>query len=105
MKTLVYRIFLLSFVLIVTTQFTNATTYQWVGNTSTDWATSSNWSPSGIPDSADHITVSSGTYNLVLDQNRRVSNLTLSTKTINLNGHSLTVYGTATMTSGTVMSK
>ena len=102
MKTLVYRIFLLSFVLIVTTQFTNATTYQWVGNTSTDWATSSNWSPSGIPDSADHITVSSGTYNLVLDQNRRVSNLTLSTKTINLNGHSLTVYGTATMTSGTV---
>jgi hypothetical protein len=56
-----------------------------------------------IPDSADHILISSSaTNNLVLDQNRKISNLTLSSKTIDLNGYSLTVYGTATMTSGTV---
>lgn len=102
MKTPALNFLLFLFVLLGTTQLSYSTSYQWVGNTSTDWATASNWSPSGVPDSADHITVSSGTYNLVLDQNRRVSNLTLSTKTINLNGYSLTVYGIATMTSGTV---
>jgi hypothetical protein len=56
-----------------------------------------------IPDSADHILISSSaTNNLVLDGNRKITNLTLSSKTIDLNGYSLTVYGTATMTSGTV---
>jgi hypothetical protein len=45
---------------------------------------------------------SSATNNLVLDGNRKITNLTLSSKTIDLNGYSLTVYGTATMTSGTV---
>jgi hypothetical protein len=56
-----------------------------------------------IPDSADQILISSNaTNNLVLDGNRKITNLTLSSKTIDLNGYSLTVYGTATMTSGTV---
>jgi hypothetical protein len=74
----------------------------WVGSTSNAWNTGSNWSSGTVPDSADNVTISSGTYSPVLDQNRKVSNLTLSTKTIDLNGYSLTIYGTATMTSGTV---
>ena len=78
-----------------------ATNYTWLGNSSS-WADSNSWSPAGIPDSADNITISSGTNNLVLDHNRKVTNLTLSNKTIDLNGFSLTVYGVATMTSGTV---
>lgn len=62
----------------------------------------SNWNPStGVPDSADNVTISTGTYNLALDQNRE-ANLTLSSKTIDLSTYTLTVYGTATMTSGTV---
>jgi|GEM_PF-1772391 len=88
-------------VLLAMTQV-NAINYTWLGN-STSFADSNNWSPAGIPiDSIDNITISSGTYNLVLDQNRKITNLTLSSKTIDLNGYSLTVYGTATMTSGTV---
>jgi hypothetical protein len=74
----------------------------WVGSTNNSWNVSSNWSTNSIPDSADNVTISSGTYDLVLDQNRKVTNLTLSNKTIDLNGFSLTVYGVATMTSGTV---
>ncbi|MBK7389420.1 MAG: hypothetical protein IPI23_10240 [Bacteroidetes bacterium] len=48
------------------------------------------------------MTISSGTNGPLLDGNRKITNLTLSSKTIDLNGYSLTVYGTATMTSGTV---
>ena len=102
MKTATLRIFILFIFLGISTQYSFGTSYQWVGSTSTNWATSTNWSPSGVPDSADNVTISSGTYNLLLDQNRRVTNVTLSNKTVDLNSYSLTVYGTATMTSGTV---
>ena len=102
MKTTTLRIFILFILLGISIQCSFGTSYQWVGSTNTSWATSSNWSPSGVPDSADNVTISSGTYNLLLDQNRRVTNLTLSNKTVDLNSYSLTVYGTATMTSGTI---
>ncbi len=102
MKTATLRIFILFIFLGISTHYSFGTSYQWVGSTSNSWATSSNWSPSGVPDSADNVTISSGTYNLLLDQNRRVTNFTLSNKTVDLNSYSLTVYGTATMTSGTV---
>ncbi|MBK8876518.1 MAG: PKD domain-containing protein [Bacteroidetes bacterium] len=88
-------------ILIGTSSSSFATSYTWVGTTS-DWANSNNWYPSGIPDSADFVTISSGTNGPLLDGNRKITNLTLSSKTIDLNGFSLTVYGTATMTSGTV---
>jgi hypothetical protein len=89
------------FILITAASSSFATSYTWVGTTSS-WNLSSNWSPSGIPDSADNVTISSGTNGPLLDQARKITNLTLSSKTIDLNGYSLTVYGTATMTSGTV---
>ncbi|MBK9048367.1 MAG: hypothetical protein IPL74_17350 [Bacteroidetes bacterium] len=99
------QLFLLLIILSTTTHL-HATNFTWLGTNSSSWNLASNWSGSGgstIPDSADHITISSSaTNNLVLDQNRKISNLTLSSKTIDLNGYSLTVYGTATMTSGTV---
>ncbi|MBK6643474.1 MAG: hypothetical protein IPG39_20715 [Bacteroidetes bacterium] len=88
-------------ILIAASRSSFATSFTWVGTT-TDWANSNNWYPSGIPDSADNVTISSGTNGPLLDGNRKITNLTLSSKTINLNGYSLTVYGTATMTSGTV---
>ncbi|MBK7971403.1 MAG: hypothetical protein IPK08_22065 [Bacteroidetes bacterium] len=88
-------------ILIAASSSSFATSYTWVG-TSSSWNLSSNWSPSGIPDSADNVTITSGTYSPLLDGNRKITNLTLSSKTIDLNGFSLTVYGTATMTSGTV---
>jgi hypothetical protein len=97
------QLFLLLIILSTTTHL-HAATFTWHGTTSSDFNTASNWSGGGtIPDSADHILISSSaTNNLVLDQNRKITNLTLSSKTIDLNGYSLTVYGTATMTSGTV---
>jgi hypothetical protein len=88
-------------ILIAASSNSFATSYTWVG-TSSSWNLSSNWSPSGIPDSADNVTIGSGTYSPLLDGNKKITNLTLSSKTIDLNGYSLTVYGTATMTSGTV---
>ncbi len=99
------QLFLLLIILSTTTRL-HAANFTWLGTNSSSWNLASNWSGSGgstIPDSADHITISSSaTNNLVLDQNRKISNLTLSSKTIDLNGYSLTVYGTATMTSGMV---
>ncbi|MBK7389410.1 MAG: hypothetical protein IPI23_10190 [Bacteroidetes bacterium] len=63
-------------ILIGTSSSSFATSYTWVGTTS-DWANSNNWYPSGIPDSADFVTISSGTYSPLLDGNRKITNLTL----------------------------
>jgi hypothetical protein len=71
------------FILIAASSSSFATSYTWVGTTSS-WNLSSNWSPSGIPDSADNVTISSGTNGPLLDGNRKITNLTLSSKTIGL---------------------
>ena len=39
-------------VLLLSSGLAQATTYTWTGATSTDWATSTNWSPNGNPGSA-----------------------------------------------------
>jgi hypothetical protein len=70
-------------ILIAASSNSFATSYTWVG-TSSSWNLSSNWSPSGIPDSADNVTIGSGTYSPLLDGNKKITNLTLSSKTIGM---------------------
>ncbi len=65
---------------------------KWIGNTSTDWGTASNWC-GGVADNAiDALITVGSTYDLVLDQNRSVGSLNFNgaNHTITLNGATLT---------------
>ena len=76
-----YILFIIILIAVSSSSF--ATSYTWIGTTSS-WNLSSNWSPSGIPDSADFVTISSGTNGPLLDGNRKITNLTLSSKSLEL---------------------
>ena len=82
------------------------TTYTWIGTTSSNWATASNWSPAVVPTSTDDIIVnssSSSTNNLMLDQNRTIKSLNISAgKTVNLGTFTLTLTSALTCSSGNV---
>ncbi|HKR05640.1 MAG TPA: FG-GAP-like repeat-containing protein [Bacteroidia bacterium] len=79
-----------------------ATTYSWVGNTSTDWGTAANWG-TGVPTTNDTVTITSaGTFQPVLDHDRTVKKFTMSSGTLNLNGYNLTISSVSTFTLGTI---
>ncbi|MBI1289029.1 MAG: hypothetical protein GC178_15785 [Flavobacteriales bacterium] len=79
------------------------TSYTWNGGTSTDFGTSTNWTPNGVPGSGDNISVPNVTNDPVLDGDRTVNNLTLNTGgLLDLNGYTVTVNGTAVLGSGTI---
>ena len=64
----------------------------WIGGTSTDWNTASNWSPASVPSSGISITVPDQSNDPFLDQTRTISQLRLySGSKLNLNGKSLTI--------------
>ncbi|HTR28541.1 MAG TPA: T9SS type A sorting domain-containing protein [Puia sp.] len=77
--------------------------YTWTGASSTSWATATNWSPSGVPGSADNVTIVTGSNICKLASSVSINNLTLTSGTLDLNAGTLTVNGTnAQFTAGTV---
>lgn len=95
--------YLLILLLIVPAISRAQTSYTWVGSTSTDWGTASNWSPSGVPSSSDHIVLNTSSGNQpVLDASHNITNITVSAGTLNLNGYNLTITGSTTLTGGTI---
>lgn len=96
----VITIFILLFTAIVCK---SQTSYTWVGTTSTAWNTATNWSPNGVPDSTDNITLNTNTGNQPkLDQNRVVTNISITNGTLDLDSYRLRVKGTTTLTGGNV---
>ncbi|HEY1046760.1 MAG TPA: hypothetical protein VGF79_09995, partial [Bacteroidia bacterium] len=83
---------------------THAATRTWTGNTSTDWATSTNWSGNSVPTSSDDVVISNGSASNQpeLDQDRSIASLSVSAGTLDLNDFELTVTGNASFTGGTV---
>lgn len=79
----------------------------WNGSSSSDWNTASNWTPSGVPDSADIVSIpATATNNPVISSNgMRCSNLTLDSAAILTiqAGYDLSVYGDLTLSKGAGM--
>jgi subtilisin-like proprotein convertase family protein len=75
-------------------------TYKWAGTSSTDWNTASNWTPASVPPTNADIEVPGSLTNYpVLDQDRTIGNLTLSSGArISLNGKTLSIIGTVSGT-------
>ncbi len=79
------------------------TAYTWNGSISTAWNTAGNWTPNGIPGAADNITVVTGGNTCMLNAGAAITNITLTSGTLDLGGFTLQVNGTtATFTAGTV---
>ncbi|MFP5042422.1 T9SS type A sorting domain-containing protein [Parasediminibacterium sp. JCM 36343] len=75
----------------------------WVGLTSTDFSTASNWADNALPTSSTNIVIPTGTtYLPVLSADATIANLSIaSAKTIGLGGNTLTINGAVSGT-GTI---
>jgi Secretion system C-terminal sorting domain len=98
------RYVLLCGILIIAVQGLHAQiSYTWTGAFSTAWNIPGNWSPSGVPGSADNATIVTGGHTCNLVGSVSINNLTLTSGTFDLGGSTLTVNGTnAQFTAGTV---
>jgi hypothetical protein len=85
----------------------------WTGATSTDWATASNWSPSGVPGATDDITIpitsnspilATGTYKVHSVNIKAGGSFTQSGSTLSVIGGSVQVTGTFNQTGGSLYS-
>jgi len=83
--------------------------YYWTGNTSTDWATASNWGTCLVPSVGDAVRIPSQANDPVLDADRTIGDLIIeSGATVDINGFNLTMTGginnegTFNQTTGTV---
>ena len=77
------------------------TSYVWNGTTSTAYTTTTNWTPNGLPGSGDNITIVTGANNCILSGNVTVTNLTITSGLLNLNGFTLNTTGVVACNSGT----
>lgn len=97
------KIKLLLFLSLLTSAHSIAqTSYTWNGSVSTAWNTAANWTPSGVPAAADHITIVTGSNNCILNAAATVTNITITSGTLNLGGFTLTAQGNGVFTAGTV---
>jgi hypothetical protein len=79
---------------------TQAATRNWTGAVSGDWFTPENWTPSGVPDASDSVTIFEG-KTVALPMDARVAGLIFDQATLSGVG-TLTIIGAATWTAGTL---
>jgi hypothetical protein len=95
--------FLVSFFFsLFSTESEAQTSYVWDGSSSSAWTTAANWTPSGVPTSSDHVTITSAGTAPVLAANATVTNFSITSGTLDLGGYELTVSGTMSVTAGTL---
>lgn len=100
MKTLTIFIYIVLGTMYV--NFSFATSYIWLGATSTAWGTSTNWSPTGVPVAGDNVTIVTRTNQPTYNGVAGVTNFTMTSGTLNLNGYTLNISGIAAFNSGTI---
>ncbi|MBX3165066.1 MAG: T9SS type A sorting domain-containing protein [Bacteroidetes bacterium] len=92
---------ILFFIALIKFTSSAQTTYTWNGSTSTAWNTNTNWTPNGVPTSADNAVIVTGANNCILAANTTITNLTITSGLLNLNGFTLNTTGVVACNSGT----
>ncbi len=98
----IFKLFALSLSLVFT-QASFAATWTWVGGTSIDWNTKSNWSTSSgaaVPQPADDVIINSGTFQPRLNADYSITNLTINSGTLDTRTRDLTVTNRVTLFGG-----
>lgn len=67
-------------------------TYTWTGTTDSDWNTSTNWSPNGVPDSLSTVIIGVSSGGPVLAADSKVGLFQLDSGTVDLAGYTLNVH-------------
>lgn len=83
-------------------QLTFATSYTWNGSSSSAWGTATNWTPNGVPGAGDNVTIVSAGASPVYDGVAGVTNFTISSGTLDLNGYTIDISGQGYFSGGTV---
>lgn len=97
------RLLLIASLFLLTHIAKSQTSYTWNGSLSTAWNTPGNWTPNGIPGAADNVKIVTGSNTCLLSANTGITNITLTSGTLDLGGFTLTVDGpAAAFTTGTV---
>ena len=94
------KLFLLLIITLSISCLNAQTSYVWNGTTSTSFTTNTNWTPNGIPGSADNATIVTGANNCILTGNTTLTNLTITTGVLNLNGFTLNTTGVVACNGG-----
>ncbi len=76
--------------------------YTWTGTTNSNWGTSTNWSPNGVPGSSDSISISTTTNSLILTAKKSVKRLLMYSGVLDLGGDTLTITGTSGLNGGSI---
>jgi hypothetical protein len=98
---LLYILFAISCVLLNSKKL-YAGNYSWTGTTSTSWSVSTNWNPNGVPSTSDSVTITNQTNNPLLNANKSVKKITMTSGTLNLNSYTLTISDYCTFNGGTI---
>lgn len=94
--------YLLTF-LNVKTMFAS-TLYTWNGSVNSLWTEPLNWTPNGIPDSTDMISISGSVNPLLMDGDRKIANLTCNNSSnIDLSGFVLSLSGNFISNAGSLI--
>jgi hypothetical protein len=100
-QTLMLRILFAAALLIPS--LADATSYTWTGAVSSAWGNASNWSPStGTPDFGDDVTIQTGTNAPTFEEIAGLNNFTINSGSLNLNGFTLTISGSANFNGGSI---
>ncbi|MCG3167814.1 MAG: hypothetical protein POELPBGB_03609 [Bacteroidia bacterium] len=76
--------------------------YTWNGSTSSVWNTITNWTPMGYPQAEDNATIVTGTNQPQYNGVEGLNNITMTSGTLNLDGYTLPITGTASFNGGTI---
>ncbi|MEO8761250.1 MAG: hypothetical protein ABI388_07950, partial [Bacteroidia bacterium] len=76
------------------------TSYTWNGTTSTAYSVATNWTPNGVPGATDNVTIVTGSNACILSTSRSVTNLTITTGTLDLGSNTLTSIGVVSAAGG-----
>ena len=90
------------FCLITLSSAVKATSYTWNGSVSSSWGEPNNWTPSGIPDLGDDVSISSTANNPVFEEISGLNNFTINSGSLDMSLFTLVIYGTATFNGGTL---
>jgi len=77
--------------------------YTWTGAVSTEWSNPANWSPStGYPDYGDDVIINTGSNIPVYEEISGFNDFTINSGSIDLDGFTIVIGGTATFNGGTI---
>ena len=93
---------LLPAILCVLTVSLHATSYVWTGSVDTQWGEPNNWSPAGIPDIGDDVTITNQTNDPVFEEISGLNNFTMTSGSLDLSAFTLVIYGTASFDGGSI---